>query len=134
MTRDFFFGPLAVTSWFMASAIFVFCACYVWHIVLEVGGVRGTALGITFTCCAVICTCFGLVLSEQEWLSPFVLAAVISAAWPPIVVSALVLCDLYAADRNNHRSFTARSYLWYKRVTSDQREEQDQRHPVSVNR
>jgi hypothetical protein len=132
--HDFFFGPLAVTMWFVAAAIFAFCATYVWWIVFEVGGVRGAALAITFTCCAIICCCFGLILSDQEWISTLVLGALVTAAWPPIVICALVLTDIYSADRNNHRSFTARSYLWYKRAIRHEGEERGGHHPITVNR
>lgn len=112
----FFFGPLAMVGWFIAASIFVFCASYTWLIVIEVRGLRGMSLAIVFSCCAMICACFGLILARQPYLSNFVLGAIISAAWPPIVICSLVLCDIYAADRNNHRSFTARSYLWYRRI------------------
>lgn len=132
MMREIFFGDFAVVLWFLTSAIFVFCACYVWFIVFAVRGLRGTCLAITFTCCAVITSGFGLLLSDQTLISTEILGAAISAVWPPIVICALVLTDLYAADRNNHRSFTARSYEWYKRVTTDEGEERDPRHPVSA--
>lgn len=129
---DVFFGPVAVFGWFVASAIFAFCAVYTWQIVLEVGGVRGTAMATMFTSLAVICTCFGLILADQDWVSGFVLGAIVTAAFPPIVFAALVLVDLYASDRNGHRSYTARSYGWYKRVTHDKGEESNSRHPASI--
>lgn len=129
---DIFFGPIAVFGWFVASAVFAFCAAYTWQIVREVGGIRGTALATMCTCLAVICSCFGLILAHLDWLPSFLLGALVTAAFPPIVFAALVLCDLYSSDRNGHRSFTARSYLWYKRVTKDAGEESDPRHPVSA--
>lgn len=111
---NWFFGPVAVVSWFFAASVFVFCATYVWQIVLEVGGVRGTSLAIIFTSCAIICCCFGLILSKQDVVPAFLLGAIVTAAWPPIVICSLVLTDIFAADKNAHRSFTTRSYLWYK--------------------
>lgn len=120
---DFLFGTGAVVGWFLASALFSFCAVYVWLIVFEVGGIRGTALATMCTCLAVICTCFGLILAKQTWIPNFLLGAIVTAAFPPIVLSVLVLCDLYGSSRNGHRSFTARSYLWYRRMTKDDSEE-----------
>lgn len=132
MIAEFLFGPVAVVGWGLASAVFAFCAVYVWQIVHEVGGIRGTALATMCTCLAIICTCFGLILAKQEWIPSFLLGAIVTAVFPPIVFAALVLCDLYASDRNGHRSFTARSFLWYKRVTRDEGEEHDPRHPISI--
>lgn len=132
MIHDIFFGDFAVVMWFIASAIFVFCATYIWFIVFEVGGLRGTCLAITFTCCAIVTSGFGLLLSDQMLVSAEVLGAAISAVWPPMVICALVLCDIYAADRNNHRSFTARSYEWYKRVTKSEPEDSGPHHPFSA--
>lgn len=80
-------------------------------------------MAIVFTCCAVICCCFGLILEKPVWVSTLVLGAIVTAAWPPIVICSLVLTDLYASDRNNHRSFTARSYEWYQRVTRNRQGE-----------
>lgn len=129
--HDLFFGDFAVVMWFIASAVFVFCATYIWFIVFEVGGLRGTCLAIVFSCCAVVTSGFGLLLSDQTLISSAVLGMAISAVWPPIVFCALMLTDLYAADRNNHRSFTARSYEWYKRMVKS-REDNDPRHPASM--
>lgn len=130
--RELFFGQIAVILWFVASALFVFCASYIWIIVAQVGGLRGTCLAIVFTCCAIITSGFGLLLSGQGLISHAVLGAAISAMWPPIVICALMLTDLYAADRNSHRSFTARSYAWYKRITQSPREDADPHHPIEL--
>lgn len=128
---DWFFGPVATTGWFIAATIFCFCATYIWQIVGEVGGLRGTALALVFTCCAVICSCFGLILSHQTWIPHYVLGAVVTAAWPPILIAALVLTDIYGADRNNHRSFTARSYNAYHRWMTSRKEKRPG-HPFAL--
>lgn len=130
--KDFFFGPVAVFGWFLASALFAFCAAYTWQIVREVGGIRGTAIATMFTCLAIICSCFGLILADQDWIPNFFLGAIVTAVFPPIVFAALVLTDLYAADRNGHRSYTARSFNWYQRVTHDDGEEGGPRHPAEI--
>lgn len=132
MMRELFFGQVAVMLWFVASSIFIFCAAYVWFIVAHVGGLRGTCLAIVFTCCAIVTSGFGLILSGQQFVSHIILGAAISAVWPPIAICSLVLTDLYAADRNSHRSFTARSYEWYKRSTRSPREDADPRHPIEL--
>ena len=41
------FGPVAVLGWMLASACFTFCATYVWLIVWQLGGIRGTALRLS---------------------------------------------------------------------------------------
>lgn len=132
MMHSIFFGEVAVVLWFIAAAVFVFCASYIWIIVAQVGGLRGTCLAIVFTCCAIVTSGFGLILSGQTVIAREVLGAAVSAVWPPIVICALVLTDLYAADRNNHRSFTARSYAWYKRITKSPREDADPHHPTML--
>lgn len=126
-----FFGPVAVVSWIIASLIFTFCATWVWAIVLEVGGVRGTALAILLTCLAIISICFALILMHQPWISTWLLGAIISAVFPPILFSVLILTDLYAASRNSHRSFTARSYEWYQNMLNDRHEKNNSRHSIS---
>jgi hypothetical protein len=113
---DFFFGAGATVVWFVMSALFLFCACWTWLIVLEIGGIRGTALGIVFLSAAITTSGFGLLLSHQAVVSGEMIGIVITSVWWPMVLAALVLTDLYAADRNGHRSFTARAYLWYERA------------------
>lgn len=121
--QDFFFGSFAAIGWFAAASIFVFCASYVAYIVISTGqGLRGTANTILFSCLAIVCSCFGLILSKQTLIPVFWLGAIVTSAFPPILVAVLVLTDIYASDRNNHRSFTARSYLAYKRFMERNRD------------
>lgn len=123
MIQRFFFGEFAAVGWFVVASIFVFCASYTGYIVLSTGGgLRGTANTILFSCLAIVCACFGLILSKEALIPDFILGAVITAVFPPIVIAALVLTDIYASDRNNHRSFTARSYLAYRRFLDSHRD------------
>jgi hypothetical protein len=115
--RDFFFGTGGVIAWSVMTLVFASLATYLWLIVWEVGGIRGTAMAILFSCLAVTTTGFALLLSHATIISSLVVGAVVTAAWWPILLSSIVLADLYAADRNGHRAFTTRTYLWYKRVT-----------------
>ena len=114
--RDFFFGTGAMVVWFAMSAVFLFLATWTWLLVLQLGGIRGTALAILFTCSAITTSGFGLLLSHQTIVSSLVVGAMVTAFWWPMLLASVVLCDLYAADRNSHRSFTTRSYLWYQRT------------------
>ena len=125
--RDFFFGIGGVISWSLMTMVFAFLATYLWLIVREVGGIRGAAMAILFSCLAITTTGFALLLSHSTIISNLVVGAVVTAAWWPIVLSSIVLADLYAADRNGHRSFTTRSYLWFKRRTQDDKESSRQR-------
>lgn len=134
MMRDFFFGTFAVAGWFIAATILVSCATYLWLIVREVGGLRGAILATMFSCLALVCSCFGLIISDQELIPSIILGAIVTAVFPAIVIGAVILTDLYAADRNSHRSFTARFYFWYKRATHDDGEESGPRHPASIHR
>lgn len=111
---DVLFGPIAVVAWILASLVFVFCATWIWQIVHEAKGLFGTALATIFTCLAVVCVCFGFILMRQPWVPSWVLGAIVSAVFPPMVFAALILTDLYAASRNSHRSFTSRSYQAYR--------------------
>ena len=118
MMRDILFGQWAIFAWVVACAIYTFLAVYMWLMVWEVGGIRSTAMGILFTGCAITCLGFAAILSHTALLSSAVAGAIISAAWPPMLLASIVLADLWAADMNSHRSFTTRSYLWYKRLTT----------------
>lgn len=129
---EWLFGPVAIAVWILASAAFAFCATWLWGIVFEVRGLFGTGLATIATCLAVVCVCFALILMRQPWIANWVLGALVSAAFPPIVIWMLVLTDLYAASRNGHRSFTAISYEWYQRVTKRDRDERTPRHPISL--
>lgn len=111
--RDFFFGSGAVVMWCSMSAAFLFFATWTWLLVFQIGGLRGTALATVFTCLAVTTAGFALLLSHQAIVSSVVVGATVTAAWCPLFLASAVLCDLYAADRNGHRSFTTRLYLWY---------------------
>lgn len=114
---SFFFGTGGIIAWSMMTAVFAFLATYTWLIVYEVGGIRGTAMATLFTGMAVNTAGFALLLSHSAIVSGVVIGAIVTAAWWPIMLAAIVLADLYAADRNGHRSFTTRSYLWFKRMT-----------------
>jgi hypothetical protein len=123
MMRELFFGTGAMVIWFVMSAIFLFLATWTWLLVREVGGIRGVALGTLFTCSAITTSGFGLLLSHQTIVSSLVVGAMVTATWWPMLLASIVLCDIYAADRNSHRSFTARSYLWYQRLTRDRNDD-----------
>lgn len=114
--KGLFFGFWGVLSWSLMCGIFAFLAAYTWLIVREVGGIRGVALATLFTSAAITCGGFGLLLAHNPLVSGYVIGAVITAAWWPALLAAIVLADLYAADKNSHRSFTTRSYLWYQRM------------------
>lgn len=114
--RELFFGTGAMVIWFIMSAIFLFLATWTWLLVFQIGGIRGTALGTLFTCSAITTSGFGLLLSHQTIVSNLVVGAMVTATWWPMLLASVVLCDLYAADRNSHHSFTTRSFLWYQRT------------------
>ena len=117
--RDFFFGTGAVVVWSLMSAIFLFLAAWTWMLVFQLGGIRGTALATIFTCCSITTSAFGLLLSHQTIISSLVVGAMVTAAWWPMLLAAFVLCDIYAAERNSHRSITTRLYLWYQRAKEE---------------
>lgn len=120
---EFFFGVGGILSWSLMTMIFVFLATYLWLIVIEVGGIRGTAMAVLFSGMAINTAGFALLLSQSTIVPGAVIGAIITATWWPILLAAIVLADLYAADRNGHRSFTTRSYFWFKRVTKDDKED-----------
>lgn len=122
--REFFFGTGAMVIWFVMSAIFLFLATWTWMLVYQIGGIRGTAMATIFTCSSITTSGFGLLLSDQTLVSSLVVGAMVTAAWWPMLFASIVLCDVFAADRNSHRSFTARAYLWYQRVTRDKSDDE----------
>lgn len=130
--KEFIFGPFGVVGWMFASAVMLFFAAWIWQIVIEAGGLRGTAMATLFTCLSILFACFALLLHDDPRISKFIVGMVATAVCAPMPFSAFILADLYAASRNNHRSFTARSYGFYKRLTSDEREERNPRHPIST--
>lgn len=114
--NDFIFGTGGVIAWSGMTMIFMFLATWTWMLVAQLGGIRGTAMAILFTGSAVNTAGFALLLSHNTIISNLVVGAVVTAVWWPILLAAIVLADLYAADRNGHRSFTTRSYQWFKRM------------------
>ena len=131
MIADYLFGPVAVTAWMVGSLVFVFCATWNWLLVREVGGLFSVALATTFSSLAVICICFALILMRQPWIADWLLGAIVSSAFVPIVFAALLLTDLHAARKNGHRSFTTKSYQWYQDLTKKDREG-GPHHPISL--
>lgn len=129
---ELFFGKLAMTGWVILSVMMLFFASYIWLIVREVGGIRGTAMATLFTSLSVLFACFALLLSADSLIPHWLVGIIATTVCWPMPVCAFVLTDLYAADRNNHRSFTARSFMWYKRVTKDVGEESRPRHPFTI--
>lgn len=114
--KDFFFGTGGIVVWSVMTAVFAFLATWTWMLVFQLGGIRGTAMATLFTGSAITTAGFALLLSHSAIVSSYIVGAVVTAAWWPIMFAAIVLADLYAADRNGHRSFTTRSYLWFKRL------------------
>lgn len=129
--RNFFFGPFAISAWMVGSVAMFFFASWLWQIVREVGGLRGTVMATLFTCLGILFACFALLLHDDPRISKLLVGVVASMVCAPMPFAAFVLADLYAADRNNHRSFTAHFYRWYKRITEDDREN-GSRHPAEI--
>lgn len=130
--RDLFFGVGAIMGWTLAGIVLVFLASWIWLIVREVGGIRGTALATLLSCLAILFFCFALLLSKESRIPHALIGVIATVVCCPMPVAAFVLADLYSADRNNHRSFTTRSYLWYKRNVADAREESSPRHSITI--
>lgn len=104
--------------WFVIATLLYFGAGYLWLIWWQVGGIRGLALATALTCGGIITSCFGILQSHQAIVDDVWLLAIHRAAWWPLLLSGLILADIYAADHNDHRSVTTKIYLWYKRVTA----------------
>src|SRR5688572_8851823 len=119
---SFFFGTGGIVIWSLMTAVFVFLATWTWLLVFQLGGIRGTAMATLFTCSAITTAGFALLLSHNAIVSSWVVGAVVTAVWWPILFAAIVLADLYAADRNGHRSFTTRFYLWFKALMDSNRD------------
>lgn len=133
IVQQLFFGPIAVAGWFLASSVLMAFAVYIWAIVLRLGGLRGTALAILFTALAIVCCCFGLILSRQTWIPGFVLGSIITSAFAPIVICAFVLTDFYGASRNEHLALTARLNNWWESVRrKSAKEGNDARYPIEI--
>lgn len=103
--------------WFGIATLLYFGAGYLWLVWAQVKGVRGLALATALTCGAIIASCFGILQSQQPLIPDFWLLVVHRAAWWPLTLAGLLLADLYAADHNDHRSLTTKSYLWFKSIT-----------------
>lgn len=115
-------SPMPITPiqiyWFLIATLLYFGAGYLWQVWAQVRGVRGMALATGLTCGAIICSCFGILQSHQALVPDAWLLAIHRAAWWPMMMSGLLLADLYAADHNDHRSLTTRIYIAYKRMAA----------------
>lgn len=110
--------------WFFIASVMLFGASYLWMVWWQVKGIRGLALSVALTCGAIISSCFGILQAKQAIVPDIYLLVIHRAAWWPLMLSGLLLADIYAADHNDHRSLTTRTYLWFKRVTKS-RDEHD---------
>lgn len=104
--------------WFLIATLLYFGAGYLWQVWWQVRGIRGLALATAMTCGGIITSCFGILQSHQAIVSDVWLLAIHRACWWPLLLSGLVLADLYASDHNDHRSVTTKVYLYYKRMTT----------------
>ncbi|MCC6454177.1 MAG: hypothetical protein IT328_04490 [Caldilineaceae bacterium] len=121
--RDLLFGQGAVVMWSFAAAVFGALAAHMWLIVWEVGGIRGTSMGILFSGCAITAAGFAAILSHSPMLPGYVMGAIISAVWPPMLLASFILADIYAAERNSHRALITKIYLWFKRESEQNRQD-----------
>jgi uncharacterized membrane protein YjjB (DUF3815 family) len=103
--------------WFILASLLYFGAGYIGMVWSQVGGVRGLALATSLLCGAIICSCFGILQSHQALVPNVWLLAIHRAAWWPLMLSGLLLADMYAADHNDHRTVTTKLYESFKRFT-----------------
>lgn len=116
-------------------AVFFFAAWYTAAIWREVGGLRGLAMLILFAGLALICSASAWLHGDYDALiSVDVIVIILRWFWLPVALAALVMADLYAADHNDHRSLTTRSYLWFKRLGKTRGEHARQKREASAAR
>lgn len=106
--------------WFylVTAMVLAFAAAYVWFIWVQVSGIRGAMTGVLLTSFCFMALLLSAMHSPDPHVSQRVLVALFRAMWPPALVAAVIVADCYAADHNDHLTFTTRSYHWYKRITS----------------
>lgn len=82
-------------------------------------GLRGLAMAVALACVAVLASCFAA-LHGVPWDGTAArwLLVLERSAWGPLVLSLLVLVDLYAADSNSHRAISTMIYLRWERLRS----------------
>lgn len=117
--------------WFAASSLLMFASIWTWMLVRQFGGIRPTALAIIATSAAINTAAHGWGGCDSCGAN-VVARALITATWAPMVICILVMIDIYAADRNGHRSFTAISYNWYRKLVDRDRAPGDARSPYHL--
>lgn len=124
--REFLYGTPAVVLWSILTMFFAFSAAWSMLWVWQVGGIRGTALSTLCSCLAVVTGSFAILLSDAPVVPKEWVAVAVTVVFYPMVLAVLVLVDIYAADQNSHRSAVTRFYMWYTKMTKDDRQEINQ--------
>lgn len=102
----------------VAASVLAGASAYVWLTWAQVRGLLGLAMAILLTCVAITAGCIALLHANDPRVETVWILAVNRAAWPGIMISALIMADVWGASRNDHRSLTTRIYTWYKAYSS----------------
>lgn len=113
---------MLATFLLIAAAIVAFGACYTWWVWSQVRGLREAMIGWLQTSLVAMLVLSAALFSPYSPIPFGRIIVALVAALVSMVFPSAVLSDLYAADHNDHRSFTTRSFQWYKRTASRLRE------------
>jgi hypothetical protein len=102
--------------WAVIAALALGGAAYVWLVWRQVRGLRGLAMLVALLCVVVIAVCFGGLHNRPGYIPTVWLLMVERAAWWPLLLSLLVLVDLYASDHGEHRAITTILYRRWERL------------------
>lgn len=108
--------------WVLATGLFGFLGTFALGVWIEVKGIRGIAMVALAYCLMVLCMVMSAIRAGHAALIPRdILTLIIRAVFPIMLLSVAVIIDLWAADHNDHRSLTTRSYLWFKRLVAQEK-------------
>lgn len=112
---------IMLVYWLALATISFFGASYTGQVWREVRGLRGMALTVLQASIGVIASLMAMIVSDQALIPALYAGIGIRTVVWIMVLAMLVLADFYAADHNDHRSLTTRSYLWFKSLSKERR-------------
>lgn len=111
------FDDPVMAMWFLLSAFFFFLALFSLRVWFDVRGVRGIAIFTLTVACGLLAMLLGVARSPEARIPWATILILLRPLFTLMAISCGVIVDLWAADHNDHRSFTTVTYEKFKALT-----------------
>ena len=116
-----------MVMWFLVAAGFGFLAGFALRVWVDVGGIRGLATVTLMASCGLLAMLLGVAHSPYARIPWEIILVLLRPLFTLMLLSAMVIVDIYGSDHNDHRSVTTIIYQWFKRMTYERNRKNEKR-------